>query len=108
MCQLILTISVFTKGTATGDAFTSTYAEATVTVTGGTITATAYIGGGGGITETGSGGWTQQVTSPQTGDSSNIGLWLSLVLLSFSGIVALLVTEKVRCAERRTRKPRTR
>lgn len=67
-------------------------------------------GGDGGTTGTGSGsgGWTQQVTSPQTGDSSNIGLWLSLMLLSFSGIVALLVTEKVRCAERRTRKPRTR
>ncbi len=37
---------VLSKGTATGDAFTSTYAEATATVTGGTITATAYTGGG--------------------------------------------------------------
>lgn len=39
---------VLSKGTATGDAFTSTYAEATATVTGGTIIATAYTGGGGG------------------------------------------------------------
>ena len=54
-------------------------------------------GGDSGTTGTGSGGgWTQQVTSPQTGDSSNTGLWFSLMLLSLSGIVALLVTEKVR------------
>ena len=39
---------VLSKGTATGNAFTSTYAEAAATVTGGTITATAYTGGGGG------------------------------------------------------------
>ena len=39
---------VLSKGTATGDAFTSTYAEATATITGGAITATAYTGGGGG------------------------------------------------------------
>ena len=45
------------KGTATGDAFTSTYAEATATVTGGVITATAYTGGGGGPT-------TYAVTAP--------------------------------------------
>ena len=51
---------------------------------------------GTGGTGSGGGGWTQQVTSPQTGDSSNIGLWFSLMLLSLSGIVALLVTEKVR------------
>ena len=37
---------VLSKGTATGDAFTSTYAEATATITGGAITATAYTGGG--------------------------------------------------------------
>ncbi len=50
------------------------------------------------MTETGSDGseWTQQVTGPQTGDSSSIGLWFSLALLSLSGIVALLVTENVR------------
>ena len=48
---------VLSKGTATGDAFTSTYAEATATVTGGTITATAYTGGGGGPT-------TYAVTAP--------------------------------------------
>ena len=58
-------------------------------------------GGDSGTTGTGGtgsdgGGWTQQVTSPQTGDSSNIGLWFSLMLLSLSGIAALLVTEKVR------------
>lgn len=58
-------------------------------------------GGDSGTTGTGGtgsdgGGWTQQVTSPQTGDSSNIGLWFSLMLLSLSGIVALLVTERVR------------
>ncbi len=52
--------------------------------------------GGTGGTGSGGGGWTQQVTSPQTGDSSNIGLWSSLMLLSLSGIVALLVTERVR------------
>lgn len=51
---------------------------------------------GTGGTGSGGGGWTQQVTSPQTGDSSNIGLWFSLMLLSLSGIAALLVTEKVR------------
>ena len=51
---------------------------------------------GTGGTGSGGGGWTQQITSPQTGDSSNIGLWFSLMLLSLSGIVALLVTEKVR------------
>ena len=39
---------VLSKGTDTGDAFTSTYAEAIATVTGGVITATAYTGGGGG------------------------------------------------------------
>lgn len=54
-------------------------------------------GGNGGTGGTGSGGgWTQHVPSPQTGDSSNIGLWFSLMLLSLSGIVALLVTERVR------------
>lgn len=53
-------------------------------------------GGDSGTTGTGSGGWTQQVTSPQTGDSSNVGLWFSLMLLSLSGIAALLITEKVR------------
>lgn len=58
-------------------------------------------GGDSGTTGTGGtgsdgGGWTQQVTSPQTGDSSNIGLWFSLMLLSLSGIVALLVTERIR------------
>ncbi len=55
-------------------------------------------GGDSGMTETGSDGseWTQQVTGPQTGDSSSIGLWFSLALLSLSGIVALLVTENVR------------
>ena len=52
--------------------------------------------GGTGGTGSGGGGWTQHVPSPQTGDSSNIGLWFSLMLLSLSGIVALLVTEKVR------------
>ncbi len=51
---------------------------------------------GTGGTGSGGGGWTQQITSPQTGDSSNIGLWFSLMLLSLSGIAALLVTEKVR------------
>lgn len=51
---------------------------------------------GTGGTGSGGGGWTQQITSPQTGDSSNIGLWSSLMLLSLSGIVVLLVTEKVR------------
>ena len=50
---------------------------------------------GTGGTGNGGGGWTQQITSPQTGDSSNIGLWFSLMLLSLSGIAALLVTEKV-------------
>ena len=58
-------------------------------------------GGDSGTTGTGGtgsdgGGWTQQVTIPQTGDSSHIGLWFSLMLLSLSGIVALLVTERVR------------
>lgn len=48
---------VLSKGTATGDAFTSTYAEATATITGGAITATAYTGGGGGPT-------TYAVTAP--------------------------------------------
>ena len=38
---------VLSKGTDTGDVATSTYAETTATVTGGTITATAYTGGGG-------------------------------------------------------------
>ena len=51
---------------------------------------------GTGGTGSGGGGWTQQITSPQTGDSSNIGLWFSLMLLSLSGIASLLVTEKVR------------
>ena len=51
---------------------------------------------GTGGTGSGGGDWTQQITSPQTGDSSNIGLWSSLMLLSLSGIVALLITEKVR------------
>ena len=47
-------------------------------------------------TGSGGGGWTQQKPIPQTGDNSNIGLWISLMLLSLSGIVVLLVTEKVR------------
>lgn len=50
-----------------------------------------------GTTGTGSGdGGTQQVTGPQTGDNSSIGLWFSLILLSLSGIVVLLMTRRVR------------
>ena len=51
---------------------------------------------GTGGTGSGGGGWTQQKPIPQTGDNSYIGLWISLMLLSLSGIVVLLVTEKVR------------
>lgn len=51
---------------------------------------------GTGGTGSGGGDWTQQKPVPQTGDNSNIGLWISLMLLSLSGIVVLLVTEKVR------------
>lgn len=42
---------------------------------------------GTGGTGSGGGGWTQQTTSPQTGDSSNIGLWISLCALSLAGLV---------------------
>lgn len=52
-------------------------------------------GGNGGTGGTGSGGgWTQHVPSPQTGDSSNIGLWLSTMLLSLAAIVALTVIRR--------------
>lgn len=42
-------------------------------------------------TGSGGGGWTQQITSPQTGDSSNIGLWISLCVLSFAGLVGTAI-----------------
>ena len=48
-------------------------------------------GGDGGASGTGSGGWTQHVPSPQTGDSSNIGLWFSLMLASLASLVVLTV-----------------
>ena len=52
-------------------------------------------GGNGGTGGTGSGGgWTQHISSPQTGDSSNIGLWLSTMLLSLAAIVALTVIRR--------------
>ena len=52
-------------------------------------------GGNGGTGGTGSGGgWTQHVPSPQTGDSSNIGLWFSTMLLSLAAIVALTVIRR--------------
>ncbi len=38
----------------------------------------------------------QQDATPQTGDSSNRGLWIFLMLLSLSGIVTLTVTKKKR------------
>ena len=52
-------------------------------------------GGNGGTGGTGSGGgWTQHISSPQTGDSSNIGLWFSTMLLSLAAIVALTVIRR--------------
>ena len=51
-------------------------------------------GGDGGAGGTGSGGWTQHVPSPQTGDSSNIGLWFSLMLASLASLVVLTVSHK--------------
>lgn len=51
-------------------------------------------GGDGGAGGTGSGGWTQQITSPQTGDSSNIGLWFSLMLASLASLVVLTVSRR--------------
>lgn len=50
--------------------------------------------GGTGGTGNGGGGWTQHVPSPQTGDSSNIGLWFSTMLLSLAAIVALTVIRR--------------
>ena len=50
--------------------------------------------GGTGGTGSGGGGWTQHVVSPQTGDSSNIGLWFSTMLLSLAAIVALTVIRR--------------
>ena len=50
--------------------------------------------GGTDSTGTGTGGWTQQLTSPQTGDSSNIGLWFSLMLASLASLVVLSVSRK--------------
>lgn len=50
--------------------------------------------GGTGGTGSGGGGWTQHVPSPQTGDSSNIGLWFSTMLLSLAAIVALTVIRR--------------
>ena len=46
---------------------------------------------GTGGTGSGGGGWTQQITSPQTGDSSNIGLWISLCVISFAGLVGTTI-----------------
>ena len=51
-------------------------------------------GGDGGAGGTGSSGWTQHVPSPQTGDSSNIGLWFSLMLASLASLVVLTVSHK--------------
>ena len=52
-------------------------------------------GGNGGTGGTGSGGgWTQHVPSPQTGDSSNIGLWFSLMLASLASLVVLTVSRR--------------
>ena len=35
--------------------------------------------------------WTRQITSPQTGDSSNRGLWISLCVISFAGLVGTTI-----------------
>lgn len=51
-------------------------------------------GAGGTGTGSGGGGWTQHVPSPQTGDSSNIGLWFSLMLASLASLVVLTVSHK--------------
>ena len=46
------------------------------------------VTGPGNTGSTGGGqGWTQQTTSPQTGDSSSLGLWISLCALSLAGLV---------------------
>lgn len=51
-------------------------------------------GAGGTGTGSGGGGWTQHVPSPQTGDSSNIGFWFSLMLASLASLVVLTVSHK--------------
>lgn len=50
-------------------------------------------GGDGGAGGTG-GGWTQHIPSPQTGDSSNIGLWFSLMMASLASLVVLTVSRR--------------
>lgn len=63
-------------------------------------------GGNGGTGGTGSGGgWTQHISSPQTGDSSNIGLWFSTMLLSLAAIVALTVIRRREQKEEDTPQP---
>ena len=93
----------FTDASSASTTFTMPAADTTITATwsyngggGGSsyddYTITASAGTGGSISPSGSGGGgTQHISSPQTGDSSNIGLWFSTMLLSLAAIVALTV-----------------
>ena len=68
--------ATFADASSASTTFTMPAADTTITATW------SYNGGGGG---------TQHISCPQTGDSSNIGLWFSTMLLSLAAIVALTV-----------------
>ena len=70
------------KGNDTGNIATSTYAEATVTISNGTVTATPYTKWA--VTVNAEDGGT-----PKTGDSSVLGLWEISLCTSFAGCLAL-------------------